>query len=225
MTFKRINSPYEIIAHPLQTRVDAFLRALSVTNHAVRIKIVSDPSVSAETSAFCVSNFALGEIRINKRLTNPATYPFLNSDELDFVLAHEVSHIFMNHTPKSILAHLPKSILDAAAEVYEEALWLKLMVDAAYVIITLSGELPPEAQLTKEQEVDADILAIWLIGNRRTTAISALTKLVDGDLNRESHTWELLQLVNLPIMTMGQRIEKIMHATQQLAQFRGYLYR
>ena len=110
-----------------------------MTNHAVRLEISDDPSVSAETKAFCISNFALGEIRINKCLINPTTYPFLNSEELDFVIAHEVSHIFMNHFPKSILAHLPKSILDAAATVYEEALWLKLIVDVAYVFLTLSG--------------------------------------------------------------------------------------
>lgn len=89
----------------------------------------------------------------------------------------------------------------------------------------LLGKNTRSIQHHKQQEVDADILAIWLIGNNRSAAISALTKLVNGDLSKESHTWELLKFVKLPVMTMRQRIEKILHDMQQLEQFRGYLFR
>lgn len=36
---------------------------------------------------------------------------------------------------------------------------------------------------------------------------------------------ELLKLVKLPVMTMGQGIKRILRDTQQLERFRGYLYR
>ncbi len=36
---------------------------------------------------------------------------------------------------------------------------------------------------------------------------------------------ELLKLVKLSVMTMGQRIKRILRDTQQLERFRGYLYR
>jgi hypothetical protein len=71
--------------------------------------------------------------------------------------------------------------------------------------------------ITKEQEIAADIRAISLTGNENA-AISCLTKLVNGNLNDYSHTWEALG-VKMPVMTMKERIQEIHRTVSSLCQY------
>ena len=76
---------------------------------------------------------------------------------------------------------------------------------------------PPLSVIAKEQEIAADVRAISLTGNENA-AISCLTKLVNGNLNDYSHTWEALG-VKMPVMTMKERIQEIQRRLSGLCQY------
>lgn len=146
----------------------------------------------------------LGQIEISKLLVNT-----LSTDELNFVLAHEIFHIDQNHLPIEILVKLPRRIIETLGKEDIVAANLSTIWDFIKIWIYSQGSLPPEAAITKQQELQADIGAIWLTNNK-TAAIQCLSKLVNNDLSQPSHLWEILD-VTLPIMTMHERIREIMN--------------
>jgi hypothetical protein len=91
---------------------------------------------------------------------------------------------------------------------------LNLLVHALKAVCVVSGTLPPEASISKAQEIGADVQAICLTRNL-PAAISTLAKLVNSDLEQPSHSWEYLG-INLPIMTMRERINEIQRSIQKL---------
>jgi len=178
----------------------------------VNLEIVQAPKYPAGAQGFSVLNHAFGQIQVGKTLTESLT-----REELDFVFVHELTHIVENHLIWRSLADLPQTYLDAASTTDEDAKLVNMLVYAAKAVLVICKQLPPEAALTKAQEIGADVQSICLTGNL-SAAISTLTKLVGNDLEQPSHTWEFLG-VNLPMMTMRERINEIQRSLQQLRMY------
>ncbi len=122
--------------------------------------------------------------------------------EVQFILAHEIAHIYKNHSINTLMWNIIEQILK------------NLDYNAPIIVDTFKGflellspnNLPPNAEDLKNNEYEADLIALNYITGDLRNAISCLQKLSNGDLNSPSHTWELYNL-NLPAMTLKQRIE------------------
>jgi Zn-dependent protease with chaperone function len=122
--------------------------------------------------------------------------------EVQFILAHEIAHIYKNHSINTLMWNIIEQILK------------NLDYNAPIIVDTFKGflellspnNLPPNAEDLKNNEYEADLIALNYITGDLRNAISCLQKLSNGDLNSPSHTWELFNL-NLPAMTLKQRIE------------------
>ena len=75
-----------------------------------------------------------------------------------------------------------------------------------FLALLSPNNLPPNAEDLKNNEYEADMIALNYVTGDLRNAISCLQKLSNGDLNSPSHTWELFNL-NLPAMTLRQRID------------------
>jgi hypothetical protein len=75
-----------------------------------------------------------------------------------------------------------------------------------FLALLSPNNLPPNAEDLKNNEYEADLIALNYITGDLRSAISCLQKLSHGDLNSPSHIWELFNL-DLPTMTLKQRIE------------------
>jgi len=152
-------------------------------------------------------NVAFGNVSVNKDYLNRT----LTYDEQKFMLAHETSHIYLNHVvPRAIDGFIGELIRNCKSDVHA-------FLKGVKVFLYLLNIPPPLTAITKEQEIAADIRAISLTGNE-TAAISCLTKLVNGDLNDYSHTWETLG-VKMPVMTMKERIHEIQPRLSSLCEY------
>jgi len=152
-------------------------------------------------------NWAWGKVYMNTSYVNGV----LSTEEQQFVLAHEVAHIYMNHVPSKLPLEAFDELLKQLAPKVSVAL------DILKLLLHIRGIPPPISSLTKEQELNADIQAILLTGNV-TTAISCLNKLVQGNLETQSHTWEALG-VEIPVFTMRERIEELRRRISEISQY------
>ena len=122
--------------------------------------------------------------------------------EVQFILAHEIAHIYKNHSLNTLMWNIIERILK------------NLDYDAPLIVETFKGflallspnNLPPNAEDLKNNEYEADLIALNYVTGDLRNAISCLQKLSNGDPNSPSHTWELFNL-NLPSMTLKQRID------------------
>lgn len=122
--------------------------------------------------------------------------------EVQFILAHEIAHIYKNHSLNTLIWNIIEQILK------------NLDYDAPLIVETFKGflallspnNLPPNAEDLKNNEYEADLIALNYVTGDLRSAISCLQKLSNSDPNSPSHTWELFNL-NLPAMTLKQRIE------------------
>jgi hypothetical protein len=122
--------------------------------------------------------------------------------EVQFILAHEIAHIYKNHSVTTLMWYIIERILK------------DLDYNTPIIVETYKGllsllspnNLPPNAEDLKNSEYEADLIALNYITGDLRSAISCLQKLSNGDANSPSHTWELFSL-NLPSMTLKQRIE------------------
>jgi Zn-dependent protease with chaperone function len=127
------------------------------------------------------------------------------------MLAHETSHIYLNHVmPRAIDGLIDGLIRNRKSDVHT-------FLKGVQVFLYLLNIPPPLSVIAKEQEIAADVRAISLTGNENA-AISCLTKLVNGNLNDYSHTWEALG-VKMPVMTMKERIQEIQRRLSSLCQY------
>lgn len=130
----------------------------------------------------------------------------LNDSEICFVIAHECSHIYLNHSIATFLGNLPTSfskLLDtltipAANRAYVD--FLKIAISLSNVL-----NLHNNMDLIKKQELEADRMAIS-ITNDINGAKSCLLKICNGDHNCISHFFEVGSK-RFPIMTVEQRIK------------------
>jgi Zn-dependent protease with chaperone function len=200
----------------LQSVANEFFSKLGNSRMQVSIQIINGHKMFAGARGLKLFNIPLGQIFISRSLLEK-----LSEDEVNFVIAHEVVHIDQNHLPATILLKLPKDIIDALGKVDLRALGLSLLWDFVKLWIRFQGGLPPEAAITKQQELQADVWAIFLTGNK-TAAINCLKKLVNNNLESPSHLWEVFD-VKLPIMTMRERINDVL-VTLSYYERRGYTF-
>ena len=81
------------------------------------------------------------------------------------------------------------------------------IIKGALALISPDRLSPPAISL-RDNEYEADNIAVRMTGDIQS-AISSLTKLSgDGNLNNSSHTWELFD-IEIPAMTLKQRIAQL----------------
>ena len=122
--------------------------------------------------------------------------------EIQFILAHETAHIYKNHSLNTLMWNIIERLL------------VNLDYNSPLIVETFKGflsllspnNLPPNAEDLKNNEYEADLIALNYVTGDLRNAISCLQKLSNGDPNSPSHTWELFNL-DLPAMTLKHRID------------------
>lgn len=143
----------------------------------------------------------IGIIQVNDKYLSKKKF---TDSEIRFILAHECSHIYSNHIISTLFWNLLETYLKG--EKNENYLVIEL-AKTLLALMSKSG-LPPNAETLREQEYEADKITVLSLTHDLESAVSCLTKLVDGDLDKPSHIWELFGQV-VPAMTMRQRIETL----------------
>lgn len=134
-------------------------------------------------------------------------------EEIEFIFTHECVHIYMNHSITTFFwKWLEKSLKGDNNENYD-------LIEAAKVVLSLMSpdHLPPNAITLRDQEFEADSIAVRTTGDLRS-AVSCLTKLCGGNLNGPSHVWELFD-IPMPAMTMQQRTVELQRRVSLLDTF------
>lgn len=122
--------------------------------------------------------------------------------EIQFIIAHETAHIYKNHSLNTLMWNIIERLL------------VNLDYNSPLIVETFKGfltllspnNLPPNAEDLKNNEYEADLIALNYVTGDLRNAISGLQKLSNGDQNSPSHTWELFNL-DLPAMTLKHRID------------------
>lgn len=135
----------------------------------------------------------------------------LSDQEIEFILAHELSHIIKGHYPVSIILELPKIILDSIKED-----WSKILgstIDLIKLLIYLKGDMPQKEAVMRDHEFEADEYAIFLMhikgyNTAKNIAISCLTKLSGYNTSIPSHVAKIAK-TNIPLLTINNRIARI----------------
>ena len=178
-----------------------FANRLLINDHNV---IVIDTKTSLIAGAFGINSTiwpinTKGIVLINFDYLSQQQF---TEKEVQFILAHEIAHIYKNHSINTLMWNIIEQILknlDYNAPIIVETF-------KGFLALLSPNNLPPNAEDLKNNEYEADLIALNYITGDLRNAISCLQKLSNGDLNSPSHTWELLNL-NLPAMTLKQRIE------------------
>jgi Zn-dependent protease with chaperone function len=186
----------------IQRYVDDVFRAFKVKDNDVEVEIISKQVPFAGASGARIMGSTYGKIMVSEGLIKK-----LDKDEIRFVLAHEATHIYMNHLPLRLFSDLIRGSISALAYRYPPALIALLTAESVKYLQYKTGQLTGEASLTRSQEIQADVWGIIITGTK-TKAISALVKLAENDLDRPSHLWEVLG-IKLPVMTVRERIKMI----------------
>jgi Zn-dependent protease with chaperone function len=122
--------------------------------------------------------------------------------EIQFILGHETAHIYKNHSLNTLMWNIIERLL------------INLEYNSPLIVETFKGflellspnNLPHNAEDLKNNEYEADLIALNYVTGDLRNAISCLQKLSNSDPNSPSHTWELFNL-KLPAMTLKQRID------------------
>ncbi|GAB4212802.1 MAG: hypothetical protein OHK0013_35970 [Sandaracinaceae bacterium] len=197
ITAKRSDEAVEPV---LTAKAQNFLRRLGCT--APMVTVVVTPDGLASAAGVTLFTASLGQIRVGKTLME-----VLDAECLDFVLAHEVAHIWENHMVATGAFAVLRAMLDQEARSDRDLRTLLAIYDMAKVFMFASGQLPIDAALTKAQELDADALAARLVGSV-DAGHRALLTLVGGDRAAPSHTWEVFK-TTAPVMTVGERLDAL----------------
>lgn len=186
----------------LQNRVNQFFAQLNCPLPLVVVEIFMEDNVLATAQGVTLGSIALGKINISRKLLN-----LLTAAEVNFVIAHEVTHIHLNHLVGTGSFQVARTLVEEAAR--SDPKWKVLLKgwDILKVFIYGGGNLPPSAALTKEQELEADAWAV-LLTRDKAAAHSALCKLVGNNLGAPSHTWEVFDTA-LPVMTIRERLSAL----------------
>ena len=122
--------------------------------------------------------------------------------EIQFILAHEIAHIYKNHSLNTLMWNIIERLLKNLD--YNSPLIVETF--KGFLALLSPNNLPPNAEDLKNNEYEADLIALNYVTGDLRSAISCLQKLCNGDLYSPSHTWELFDL-KLPAMTLRQRID------------------
>jgi Zn-dependent protease with chaperone function len=125
-------------------------------------------------------------------------------EEIKFILSHEFVHIMKSHMISNLAWDVLEKIARGPGEKH------KLLVDAIKAALTLLSpdRLPPNALALRENEYEADEVAVIQITRDLKSSISCLTELSGNNMNNPSHIWEVYD-IELPAMTLGERIEEL----------------
>jgi len=202
----------------MQTEINQLLKSLNVDTPLV-FAIDNRKNIASALGFYVNGTIPLLNQKVNSTLGFVSVdVDYLNRnltyDEQKFVLAHETSHIFLNHVVPIAI----DTLVDRLIKYYDPD--LHKIVNIVKIFLYLFGVPPPLPFLIKEQELAADVRAIFLTGNENA-AKTCLTKLVGGNLDSCSHTWEALG-IKMPVMTMRERLQGIQ---QKLAEYRQFGYK
>lgn len=164
----------------------------------VTVEITTEDNICATAQGVNLL-IPFGKIRLSRQLHN-----LLSNAEIEFVLAHEVAHIYLNHLIGIGSFVLTRALVEDAARDNPKFKWLLPAWDSLKLLIFNGGNLPPFAALTKTQELDADACAVFLTGSK-AAARSTLFKLACNNTSLASHTWEVFD-TTLPVITIEERL-------------------
>lgn len=203
--------------------VDKFLLRLGIKTSLVLVKITDDSYIHVAGARGLVlkdfpilGNTAIGEIFFNTKWLDRLT-----QSELEYVISHEVAHIYFNHIFTTATVQFIKTKINELAKDSDivKLVWiLKQSLDLW--IFLMQRQIPFEVTLHKEQEIAADALAIHLTHNK-AAATSFFKRYVNNDLTKPSHIWETLG-IQLPVMTLQERINEINNAKDITAQINSF---
>lgn len=186
----------------LQHSVNQFFDRLNCRLPFVMVEISTENSVLAKALGVTFQTLSFGKIKIAQKLLD-----ILTEAEVCFLLAHEVSHIHLNHLLGTGSFVVVRELVENAARNDPQWKYLLTIWDIYKFLTHWGGDLPPFAAVTKEQELDADAWAVFLTGNK-VAARSALRKLVGNNLDTPSHTWEVFD-TTIPVMTIRERLSAL----------------
>jgi Zn-dependent protease with chaperone function len=186
----------------LQRSVNQFFARLNCRLSYVTVEISTENSVLATALGVTFKTVSFGKIKIAQKLLD-----ILTEAEVDVVLAHEVSHIHLNHLLGTGFFVVARELAKNAARSDPQWKYLLTAWDINKALTYWGGDLPPFAAVTKEQELDADASAVFLTDNK-IAAHSALRKLVGNNLGTPSHTWEVFDTA-IPVMTISERLSAL----------------
>jgi Zn-dependent protease with chaperone function len=160
-------------------------------------------TVPSQIGRFRIANapVAIGLVGIEQALEN-----VLSSDELEFVLAHEYSHILMNHSPYKYLGgYLSRALKARIARI--DGKILKSLASLAWD--SLAGSM--SRKFTKESEIAADAHAAQLMGSI-VVALRTVEKLMlqfaGGNPDLPCH-YEVRNGRIVTILTYGERLDAL----------------
>ena len=185
----------------LITRCESLLHRLGCSRASIVVEITSDGKLIAGALGLNFNGVATGRVIIDDQLLKALPY-----DELEFVLAHEVSHIFRNHLADSLTAAMVRALIEGEARKDDRVKLLLLGWDVWKVIRASQGHLPPTAATTRANELEADALAVWLTRDKET-AKRFLLRIVGDNPDAPSHVWEVFgTTMPLPALSMRDRL-------------------
>lgn len=144
--------------------------------------------------------FPVGLIALESAFDSQLTDP-----ERRFILAHEYSHIVMNHAPYRLLGGVSSSIVtDYISSIDDKT--TRIWLGAAYVII----QTAISQAFTRQSELAADSNAVSLTGDRAggIETIRRLGETFGGNVGAPSH-WITRGKVNIPVVTYQERIDAL----------------
>lgn len=199
----------------MQNEVNRFFRSLNVDTTCVFV-FENRHDIAKASGLYARGTIPLLNVNVNAAFGLIYTnVDYLNRnlsvDQQKFVLAHETSHIYLNH----VVPVAVDKLIDEVIRYYDRD--IHTIVNIAKIFLYMLGVPLPLPALIKEQEIAADIQAILLTGNE-DAAKSCLTKLVGGNLDSWSHTWEALG-IKMPVMTMRERLQEIQRRMMSLSQY------
>lgn len=186
----------------LEKYIAKVFRVLGADNSYVDINVIDSDECYAGARGITIFNDSYGKIYLTRGIINK-----LNLDELKFVIIHEAVHIYKNHLPIKLASESLRELIRIYGLRNPIFSIASIIADGINLIKYEAGRLPAEAEITKEQELQADIWGIIILGDE-SIAINCLKKLADYNLDRPSHLWEVLG-VKMPVMTVKERINEI----------------
>ncbi len=183
--------------------LDDVFKRLGASDVNLQLAILDSDAPYASASGINISGKIYGRITLTSGL-----FKLLDWREIKYVLGHEAVHIYMNHLPVKLLSKSIKNAL-VVLSIGNPAIAMGLLTSEMLNLAMYKlGGLPSEAKITKEQELQADLWSIILMGDPEP-AVNALIKLSGGDLSKPSHLWEALG-IPLPVMSVEERLSEIL---------------
>ena len=187
-------------------RTDAMFKRLGYTLSLVPVEVtlLGASLAGAQGVVLPILNQPFGRIIVDQSMLE-----FLDYDELEFVLAHEVAHIHRSHFAETFAMAYGRKSMDIEGR-YDPSIKAALVAwDLFKVWRHSQGELVGAAHATKRHELEADALAVWLTGNKEAGK-RCLLRLCGNNLEAPSHTWEVFdKRITLPVMTIRERLEAL----------------